>query len=124
MENALTHFAIYIDDLERASNFYTHVFNWGVRSFGAPDFLQITSGNNSDGPPIGALQHRKYSPVEEKVIGFECSISVENVDAVAEKIQAAGGEIVLPKTEIPGVGFVIKFRDTEGNLVCAMQYAR
>jgi len=29
---------------------------------------------------------------------------------------------VLPKTEIPSVGWIIKFLDTEENLVCAMEY--
>jgi uncharacterized protein len=28
----------------------------------------------------------------------------------------------LPKTCINGVGWIIQFLDTEGNVVCAMQY--
>jgi hypothetical protein len=56
------------------------------------------------------------------VIGFECSITVDDADAAALAVQANGGKIVLPKTAIPGVGWVVKFLDTEGNLVCAIQF--
>ena len=28
----------------------------------------------------------------------------------------------MPRTAIPGVGCLIKFRDTEGNLACAIRF--
>jgi predicted enzyme related to lactoylglutathione lyase len=28
----------------------------------------------------------------------------------------------MPKTAIPYVGYIAKFLDTEGNLICGMQY--
>ncbi len=33
-----------------------------------------------------------------------------------------GGKIVMRPMEIPTVGVLIKFLDTEGNLACAIQY--
>jgi hypothetical protein len=122
MENKLTHFAIHIDDIERAKNFYDGVFNWGFNSWGQPDFLQIKADKSEHSAPIGALQSRKYSPVPDKVIGWECTIGVENVDATIEKVKINGGQILMPKTAIPYVGWIAKFLDTEGNLICAMQY--
>lgn len=121
MKNKLTHFAIYIDDMERAKSFYSEVFDWGFNSYGPPDFLQIKTGDSDEDELIGALQARKYSPVQEKIIGLECTIGVENVDQVIESVVANGGKILLPKTAIPYVGYITKFLDTEGNLVCAMQ---
>lgn len=102
--------------------FYQAVFNWAFNSYGAPDFLQINSSPSKEGELIGALQDRRYSLAPEKVIGFECTIKVENVDTTAAGVEKAGGEILMPKTEIPHVGWVIKFKDTEGNILCAMQY--
>ncbi|MEL7001259.1 MAG: VOC family protein [Bacteroidota bacterium] len=122
MNNKLTHFAIYVDDIARASAFYNNVFGWATNSYGPPDFLQLKTNDSDNGELIGALQDRKYSSVKEKVIGFECSIGVDNVDKVANSVIEAGGEILIPKTEIPYVGCLIKFKDTEGNLVCAIQY--
>lgn len=122
MQNKLTHFAIYTEDIDRASSFYEEVFDWKFKSHGAADFLQIFDGTDADAQPMGALQDRSYSPINQKVIGFECSICVDDVEKTAKIIQEAGGVIVMPKTEIPGVGWIIKFKDTEGNLVCAIQY--
>lgn len=122
MKNKLTHFAIHIDDMERAKKFYDGVFEWGFNSYGQDDFLQIKADKTENGELIGALQSRKYSPVPEKIIGLECTISVENIDEIIERVKGNGGRVVMPKTAIPFVGYIAKFLDTEGNLICAMQY--
>ena len=44
-------------------------------------------------------------------------IGVDDLDAYAEKVAAASCEIVTPRTAIPGVGWFVNFRDTEGNVV-------
>lgn len=121
MKNKMTHFAIHIDDMERAKNFYEEVFEWGFASYGPPDFLQIKADKTENGELIGALQSRKYSPLPEKIIGLECTVSVENVDTIIDKVKASGGKILMEKTAIPYVGWLTKFLDTEGNLICAMQ---
>jgi predicted enzyme related to lactoylglutathione lyase len=121
MNNTMTHFAIHIDDMERAKKFYEEVFEWGFASYGPPDFLQIKADKTENGELIGALQSRRYSPVSEKIVGWECTISVENVDDIVQRIQTNGGQILMAKTAIPYVGWIAKFLDTEGNLVCAIQ---
>jgi hypothetical protein len=121
MGNKLTHFAIHIDDMDRAKRFYEDVFDWGFASYGATDFLQIKSDRTENGELIGALQSRNYSPVADKIIGLECTIGVSNLDETTDKVKNNGGQILMPKTAIPWVGWIVKFLDTEGNLVCAMQ---
>jgi len=122
MNNKLTHFAIHIDDIERAKKFYDGVFEWGFLAYGQDDFLQIKSDKSEKGELIGAMQSRKYSPVPEKIIGLECTIGVESIDKTIEKVKSNGGQVVMPKTAIPYVGYIAKFLDTEGNLICGMQY--
>lgn len=122
MKNQLSHFAIYIDDAQRAKSFYQGVFEWGFQSYGQEDFLQIKLSDSQDAPLIGALQSRSYSPIPEKVIGFECTIAVADLDSTIAKVLENGGQVVLPKSAIPFVGWIAKFTDTEGNLLCAMQY--
>lgn len=122
MKNKLTHFAIYIDDIERAKKFYDGVFDWGFNSYGQSDFLQIKADKTENGEPIGALQSRNYSPIPDKIIGLECTIGVENIDNTIEKVKNNGGQVLMPKTAIPYVGWISKFLDTEGNLFCTMQY--
>ena len=122
MKNKLTHFAIHIEKIERAKSFNDGVFDWGFNSYGQNDFLQIKADKTENGELIGALQSRKYSPVPEKIIGLECSFGVENIDDIIEKVKNNGGKILMPKTPIPYVGWITKFLDTEGNLICGMQY--
>ena len=121
MPNKATHFAIHVDDLERARSFYEQVFAWGFKTYGPSDFLQIKADQSEEGELIGALQARSYSPLKDRIIGFECTIGVPNVDEIIEKVKANGGQILMPKTAIPYVGWITKSLDTEGNLVCAMQ---
>lgn len=121
MQHKLTHFAIHTDDIARAKRFYGSVFGWGFASYGASDFMQIKTDESADGQLIGALQSRSYSPVTEKVIGLECTIGVADVDEIVRKVEGGGGQILMPKTAIPYVGWIVKFLDTEGNLICAMQ---
>lgn len=122
MKNKLKHFAIYIDNMDRAKTFYSNLFGWGFNSYGPDDFLQIKDSRTEESQLIGALQSRKYSPLNEKIIGYECSIEVENIDTTILAIINNKGIIVMPKTEIPYVGWLVKFLDTEGNIVCAVQY--
>ena len=114
--NNLAHFAIHAEDTERARSFYESVFDWQFNPYGPPNFYQIATGG--DGDVRGALQEVHG----EQIRGFECTISVTDLDATLNKVKANGGTIVLDKCVIPSVGWLFKFHDTEGNLVVAMQY--
>ncbi len=120
MKHKLSHFALHVDDIDRAQRFYGALFNWNFQSYGPEDFKQITTGESDDQELIGALQSRRYSPVSEKILGMEGTIVVEDVDVFVEKIENNGGVIVMEKAAIPSVGWIVKFKDTEGNLVCIM----
>ena len=125
MINQLAHFAIHADDLARAQKFYGGVFGWTFQGFGGgpiTDFCRVTDAQGKDLAPFGAMQSRKFNSAPQPVYGFECSIAVADVDAVAQAILKNGGTVVMPKAAIPGVGWVVKFLDTEGNLACAVQY--
>jgi uncharacterized protein len=126
MANQLSHFAIHADDLDRARKFYGSVFGWSFQrldQMGVPmsDFCQIVP-DPSDNPPvhIGAIQSRKFNVAPERVIGYECSFAAADVDALARAVEANGGKVVMKKSAIPGVGWIVKFLDTEGNLACAV----
>jgi predicted enzyme related to lactoylglutathione lyase len=49
-------------------------------------------------------------------------IRTGSVDDAAHAVERHGGKILMPKTVLPTVGTLIQFEDTEGNVVCAMQY--
>ena len=67
MNNKLTHFAIHIDDIERAKRFYAGVFEWGFNSYGQEDFLQIKSDKSGNGDLIGAMQSKNIRQFPNKL---------------------------------------------------------
>ena len=120
--NHVAHFAINADDLNRARHFYEKVFGWRFAAWGPPGFFQITTSDGREPGPLGALQKRRELVAGQPTIGYECTVSVADVDAVAAAVVANGGTILIPRTLIPTVGHLIFFRDSEGNAVGAMQY--
>jgi predicted enzyme related to lactoylglutathione lyase len=118
----LQHFAINADDPERARRFYQRVFGWTFQAWGPPEFFQITTGSAKEPGIRGALQRRRELIPGQRMNGFECTISVADVDKVAAAIRANGGRILMEKTTIAGVGDLIFFQDPEGNMAGAMRY--
>jgi predicted enzyme related to lactoylglutathione lyase len=121
MKNKLTHFAIHVDDIKRAQDFYGKVFKWAFADYGPENFKQIITADE-ERELLGAIQSRKYSPLDEPIKGMECTISVADVDQVIDSVKANGGKVVMHKAAIPKVGWIAKFLDTEGNLVCVMAH--
>lgn len=119
MPNDIAHFAIHADDCLRAKAFYENAFGWTFEPWGPPNFWRIQT---SPGAVHGALQERRAPVTGEGVIGYECSIAVEDVEATKAAVEAHGGEVTMGPFEIEGVGTLIMFKDTEGNVVGAMQY--
>ncbi len=111
------HFEIPADDVERASKFYTGVFEWKMQKLANPEdpskdywFFDTKDENGNKG--IGGGLMKRQAP-EHSVTNY---ITVPSVDDYASKIEEAGGKVVMPKTEIPEMGFILVFLDTENNM--------
>ena len=121
MANNLFFFAINADDVPRARKFYEAVFGWGFEPWGTPNFYLIETGKERVTAVGGALQERRELSRGQKMLGFECTISVENIDQTLRAIEANGGRIAAPKFQIPTVGTVAYFFDTEDNVAGIIQ---
>jgi len=121
MSSNLAFFAVHADDLPRAQKFYSKVFGWKFEPWGPPGFFIITTGDKDDPGVPGALQKRHEVVPGERITGYECTIAVDDIDAAAKAVVANGGKVILPKCEIPTVGWLIKIQDSEGNTVCVKQ---
>jgi uncharacterized protein len=114
MSNDLDFFAINADDVPRARKFYEVVFGWSFEPWGPPNFYLIDTSNE---PAVkGALQERRELARGQKMIGFECTITVADIDKTLRAIEANGGRLAAPKFHIPTVGTVAYFFDSEGNV--------
>ena len=122
MPSNLASFAIHVDDVDRARKFYEAVFGWKFEPWGPPGFYLIHTGDDAS-PGIQGLMHARQVPrAGTGLNGFEPSFSVDDVDAVLQRVVANGGTVMMPKAVIPTVGALVRFLDTEGNDVGAMHY--
>lgn len=119
MNPKLTHFAINADDVDATQAFYRAVFGWQFQDYGPPGFVQILDASGS--APIGAIQQRRQLLDDEPTRGFECTFGVDDVEAVRERVLAAGGRILMEKFTISKVGTLIAFEDPGGNPALAME---
>ena len=119
MPTRLRHFAINADDVERARRFYQQALGLDFRPWGPPDYYQIHGVGEG---LVGALQERRELVPGRRAHTFETTFGVDDLKATIAAIEAAGGRIVMQPYTIEGVGQLIYFEDTEGNLCGAMQY--
>jgi predicted enzyme related to lactoylglutathione lyase len=82
----------------------------------------IHTGTGADPGIHGSVSKRNQSVVGRGRSGYECTVAVEDLTPIKAAIIANGGKIVLDEYEIVGVGRLIRFEDTEGNVACAMRY--
>ena len=121
MPNNLSFFAINADDVPRARKFYEAVFGWSFEPWGPPNFYLIETGKEQIPAVGGALQERRQLVPGQKMVGFECTISVADIDQTIRAVEANGGRIAAPKFHIHTVGTVAYFFDTEGNVAGIIQ---
>ena len=113
----IVHFDIPSDNPERAQKFYQDVFGWEFAKWDGPmEYWMIKTGEN-DTPGInGGLARRMPGQ-----IGMINTIDIPLIDEFIIKIQSNGGQILVPKMEIPGVGHYATCMDTEGNIFGIIQ---
>lgn len=118
MPAILRHFAVNAHDVPRAKSFYEKVFGWTFTPWGPPDFYQT----HSAGPgQIGALQARR-DVGGQSMPGIEISFAVDDIKSTLAGIEANGGKVLMPPFYIDGVGHLLFFQDTEGNIAGAIEY--
>lgn len=120
MKNAISWFEIPANDLARATTFYETIFgislipmdmdNIRMRMFPLDDMM-----NDVGGAVVDSGGFHKPSVTDGPLIYLNGNPDLQNV---LDKVEAAGGKIMVPKTEIsPDYGFMAVFIDTEGNRI-------
>jgi predicted enzyme related to lactoylglutathione lyase len=121
--STVAHFSINANDLPRARRFYENVFGWKFQAWGPPGFYMIEMGVTAATPLLrGSLQQRRELVTGVPMTGFECTISVSDIQATATAVESNGGKIVMEICTLPGIGRLLFFQDPEGNLAGAMEY--
>ncbi len=124
MANSIVHFEIFASDVERARKFYERAFGWKFEAGGPPDFYHIVTGPDTDpGLKQGLIAKRRGPAVEGPLNSFRATISVLSITDSMSAVEAAGGKLRSSIVDIPHVGKVVEFADTEDNVSCIFEYA-
>lgn len=109
--HAITHIEIPAPDFNKAVEFYSEVFNWGIEVVTVDHYAFFTIGNTGSGGGLDA----SLMPAPEKT-GPQLVIDVEDMEASIKKIEEYGGMLISGKTEIPGGhGYYCVFSDPNNN---------
>lgn len=120
MKNAISWFEIPTTDINRAQKFYENIFginmiplefpNIKMRMFPLDDMMTDVGGALVDSGGF-----HKPSATDGPLIYLNANPDVQHV---LDKVEAAGGKIVVPKTQIsPEYGYMAVLMDTEGNRI-------
>lgn len=115
--NPVTWFEIYVNDMERARNFYEKVFDCILEpqtTDGSFEVLQFPDAIHSNGAMGALVKHSMRKPsLEGTLVYFHCDdCAVQSVTAMQN-----GGQIFKTKSSIGPNGFIAIIGDTEGNTI-------
>jgi uncharacterized protein len=120
MQNAISWFEIPTTDISRAQKFYEAIFgmnmipmdfpNIKMRMFPLDDMMTQVGGAIVDSGGF-----HKPSAIDGPLVYLNANPDVQHI---LDKVPAAGGSVMVPKTEIsPEYGFMAVIVDTEGNRI-------
>jgi predicted enzyme related to lactoylglutathione lyase len=119
-KNAISWFEIPAVDLNRAQKFYETIFDIQMVPLDTPQFQMRMFPVADPATAIGGAISKaegfyKPSATDGPLIYLNANPDVQNI---LDKVGAAGGTIMVPKTQIsPEHGYMAVFIDTEGNRV-------
>ncbi|MFX1577298.1 MAG: VOC family protein [Promethearchaeota archaeon] len=112
-------FELPADDTERIAKFYQNVFGWKIEKWKGPvDHWFLITGDDTIPGINGSFAKREDFP-ESTTVNV---IGVDDIEKFVQLIKTHKGTIIGDKITIPGVGYYVYFKDTEGNLMGMMQY--
>lgn len=109
----IVHFEIGCQNLEKSSSFYSELFGWDCAP-GMPQMAMVTNlGHGSPdkmgiGGHLTALGHPPHQYVTVYAL-------VDDIEATLAQVVKLGGSMLIPKTEVPTMGWFAWFKDPEGN---------
>jgi len=120
MKNAISWFEIPSNNLDRATRFYETIFNVALFPLDVANIRMRIFPIDDPATGIGgAVVHAEgfYKPSSSDGVLIYLNANPD-VQIILDRVEAAGGKILVPKTEIsPEFGHMGIFLDSEGNRI-------
>ena len=126
----MSHFEIFVADVEKAKTYYGKLFGWTYSVMpGAEDWeYHLAEGPNvglDHGCTVGISRRPDTAhPPGSAVRGGTMTFEVADCDAAYSIALANGGAEALPPEDYPGVGRAAYVEDGQGNIVCMVTPAQ
>jgi predicted enzyme related to lactoylglutathione lyase len=119
MQHAISWFEIPSSNLERATQFYETIFGVQLIAMDTPNIrmrlFPLEDMSGIGGAVVDSGGFHKPSATDGPLIYLNGN---PDVQIILDKVEAAGGKIMVPKTEIsPEYGYMTVIIDTEGNRI-------
>lgn len=106
-------------DVEPARSFYGALFGWETEDYPMAEgnYVVVKVGGESVGGLMALPPECAGMPP-----CWNAYVTVTDVDATARQVEALGGKILRPPTDIPDVGRFCVLQDPQGAVLCAIRY--
>lgn len=110
----VNYFEIPAKDPEKVKRFYSSVFDWQMEPWGDKYWI-VTAGDKKEEGIDGAIY------LSEKMKTVLNTISVPDIKEYAERVKAAGGQVMDEPHEVGEWGWHVYFKDPEGTVLGMME---
>jgi len=117
MKNAINWFEIPATDYERAKKIYNTLLGIEIADMPMPEgkYGMFPYDNDNNGVGGGLIQMAGATPSADGITIY--LNGGDDLSAPLARVEAAGGKVLMPKTDIGENGFMAQLLDTEGNKV-------
>ena len=108
-------------DVAAAKGFYTELLGWNITEMpvGEAPYHIISIGGSEIGGIMG-IPARAAGAFPS----WRAYVTVEDVDAIAQKAQELGARTIVPLTDIPDVSRFYTFQDPQGAVLSVISYVK
>ena len=110
-KHPVVHIEISAKDREAAGKFYADLFSWEIQQMPEMNYATFSTGEGEVGVGLSPVMENNPAGTTAAYIG------TDDIDATLAKAVSLGAQILVPKTEIPGMGWFGIFKDLTGNHV-------
>jgi predicted enzyme related to lactoylglutathione lyase len=116
MANAINWFELPAQDLDRARRFYETVLRISLRpEVFAGMAMALFPYAPGEGVGGALVKDARFRPSPDGAVVYLAATA--GLDGCLARVEAAGGKVVMPRTDIGAPGFIAMVVDTEGNRV-------